>query len=116
MKNILLIIFLLANFISYGQYTGATPYTSQFGANESVYKSGANWRIINVDDDDIKNLIGLFIIIALVLQNLKSIRKIQNMSQKKLHFHNHDLVYMIRKYGKYGNKQTLCFEGNNNLA
>lgn len=52
MKNILLIIFLLANFISYGQYTGATPYTSQFGANESVYKSGANWRIINVDDDD----------------------------------------------------------------
>ena len=30
----------------------------------------------NVDADDIKNLIGLFIIIALVLQNLKSIRKI----------------------------------------
>ena len=30
----------------------------------------------NVDSDDIKNLIGLFIIIALVLQNLKSIRKI----------------------------------------
>ena len=29
----------------------------------------------NVDADDIKNLIGLFIIIALVLQNLKSIRK-----------------------------------------
>ena len=31
----------------------------------------------NVDADDIKNLIGLFIIIALVLQNLKSIRKIK---------------------------------------
>ena len=30
----------------------------------------------NVDADDIKNLIGLFIIIALVLQNLKSIRNI----------------------------------------
>ena len=30
----------------------------------------------NVDADDIKNLIGLFIIIALVLQNLKFIRKI----------------------------------------
>ena len=30
----------------------------------------------NVDADDIKNLIGLFIIIALVLENLKSIRKI----------------------------------------
>ena len=30
----------------------------------------------NVDADDIKNLIGLFIIIALVLQNLKSIRKV----------------------------------------
>ena len=52
MKNILLLIFLLANFISYGQYTGATPYTSQFGPNQSVYKSGANWKIINVDEDD----------------------------------------------------------------
>ena len=54
MKKILFVFFLFAHFLSYGQYTGATPYASEFGPNQSVYKSGANWKVFNVDENDIE--------------------------------------------------------------
>ena len=53
MKNILFVFFLFGYFLSYGQYTGSTPYISEFGPNQSVYKSGANWKVINADENDI---------------------------------------------------------------
>ena len=52
MKKILLVFFLFAHFFSYGQYTGAKPYISQFGPNQSEYKSGANFRVTNTDEHD----------------------------------------------------------------
>ena len=47
-----LLISLLTIQFSFSQYTGYKPYLEQFGPNQIIYESGANWKIFNEDEDD----------------------------------------------------------------
>ena len=53
MKYLYFFILVLATFVSNAQVTGSTPYRLQFGINQVVSGSGANWKITNTDDYDI---------------------------------------------------------------
>jgi len=53
-KLIFFLIFILVTlFESNAQVTGATPYISQFGSNQVDSGSGANWKVINLDANNI---------------------------------------------------------------
>ena len=47
-----LLISLLTIQFSFSQYTGMQPYLEYFGPNQTISKSGANWKVINDDEDD----------------------------------------------------------------
>ena len=53
MKYLYFFILVFAIFVTNAQVTGSTPYRLQFGINQVVSGSGANWKITNTDDYDI---------------------------------------------------------------
>ena len=51
MIRLILFSLLIVQF-TYTQYTGFKPYSEQFGPNQSVYNSGANFKVTNTDEYD----------------------------------------------------------------
>jgi hypothetical protein len=93
MRNILLIIFLLANFISYGQYTGAAPWSNCYGTNTSCKVVGCSDIKVTASSEDP--------VVAIVKKNDKVFRHAYISAGRSFTFELPDGRYQVFFY--YGN-------------
>jgi hypothetical protein len=107
MNNILLSFTLFIYFTSSAQYTGAKPYISQFGPNQSVYNSGANFEVTNTDEYDM--------VIAIVNLKDKVIAHAYIKASETFLFKNLPVdtyYYKFENNGSfYEDKELMRFEG-----